>query len=109
MTPLPNADIDAAIALSKGYVYEDVLTGDFPLRRWIAPNGDWSYDPPNFTGDWEHAGPLFEELVYECNSSLEFLDALKSIWVYLIAANTVPEAIARAYHAAMLEAGEEIK
>ena len=92
---LPNADINAAIAKSKGCIDK----GD---AGWFTPEGKMlpGVHPPNYTGSWEHAGPLWEGLVDEygyneaCDLILEQLYDLDG---------KLTEAIARAWHAANVE------
>ena len=57
MNDTERKDLNKRIALRLGYTYENGL--------WNAPEGEPLYglkDPPDFTREWNHAGPLLVEL-----------------------------------------------
>ena len=61
------SDTNEQIALEKGWTNKGLarLVG---LPCWLRPggqsgdSGDWFYNPPNFSSEWEHNGPLQVEL-----------------------------------------------
>lgn len=125
MTNLPTAQINEDIALHLGWI--ETGFGAWG-NRWAHPDTSLiSYDgpnprrhPPDFCGDWAHAGPLYERMlnegliveiriipdgigqsIYFCNVCRQVRNDLGVHRVYVSEGRgrKVEEAIARAYHA----------
>ena len=58
--PKPCAEINASLALAKGYLRKQVPHQGL---MWLSPSGRYSELPPDFCGDSALIGPLLEELV----------------------------------------------
>jgi len=121
----PTATINERLALWLGWTYavhEDWLA----LETWISPDGINSEtdDPPDFCGEWAHAGPLQIELIRKKFAEFEEQDDGRwrvywrenikgpggthaGITNFEYHGNTLTEAIARACDAWMSESREE--
>ena len=62
-------DINASLALDKGWrretaeeTKEQGWINPQHMRGWFDPDGAWRHRPPDFCGDWKHAGPLQVEI-----------------------------------------------
>lgn len=68
----PTTIINKRIALATEWKYEKgrsvsiirrgIIMGE-QGREWLSPQKYWQEHPPDFCGEWEHAGPLLEEMV----------------------------------------------
>lgn len=63
-------EVNEQIAVLKGWAYEKGHTSSFIRKgiaqyydkEWLRPDRIWCKNSPDFCGEWEHAGPLLEEL-----------------------------------------------
>ena len=81
----PKPTTNEQIALELGWRKEPVWNMHGPLKGgwvWVSPDKDVPVQihPPDFEHDWEHAGPLLEELFEKCRTFKEFLRVMTEIF-----------------------------